>query len=56
MRIVIEFEAHPDPLRDALIGNQLTPHTGAIALPDGPGLGMDVYESALRELTISTGG
>ncbi|MGH2397763.1 MAG: mandelate racemase/muconate lactonizing enzyme family protein [bacterium] len=53
---VMEFDAHPDPLRDALIGNQLTPRAGVIPLPDLPGIGIEVDEGALRELAISTGG
>ncbi|MGH2405597.1 MAG: mandelate racemase/muconate lactonizing enzyme family protein [bacterium] len=50
---VLEYDAHPDPVRDALIGEALTPQAGAMTVPDRPGIGIEVREDALRELAIS---
>lgn len=49
---VMEFDAHPDPLRDTLIGDQLKPLAGVIPVPDRPGIGVDVREAALQELAV----
>jgi D-galactarolactone cycloisomerase len=52
---VLEFDAHPDPLRSALIGDALTPRAGAVLVPGGPGIGVEVREAALRDLAIAPG-
>ncbi len=53
---VVEFDAHPDPLREALLGEALTPRSGAVPVPAGPGIGVEVREAALQELAAPAGG
>ncbi len=53
---ILEFDAHPDPLREALLGDALTPRSGAVSVPVGPGIGVEVREAALQELAASAGG
>lgn len=49
---ILEFDAHPDPLRDAILGDQVRPERSVIRIPTGPGLGVRVDEDALRELAV----
>ncbi|MDQ7849256.1 MAG: mandelate racemase/muconate lactonizing enzyme family protein [Armatimonadota bacterium] len=53
---LLEFDAHPDPLREALLGDVLNPRSGAVAVPAGPGIGVEVQEAALREFAAPDGG
>lgn len=49
---ILEFDAHPDPLRDALLGAQLRPDKALIRVPEGPGLGVEIDSDALLGLAI----
>jgi D-galactarolactone cycloisomerase len=53
---ILEFDAHPDPLREALLGDALTPRSGAVVVPAGPGIGVEVREAALQDLAATAGG
>jgi L-alanine-DL-glutamate epimerase-like enolase superfamily enzyme len=54
----VEFDATDNPLRDLVLREPLRPVHGFLKVPDGPGLGVEVQEEALRtvtELTFSVG-
>lgn len=44
---VVEFDRKHNPLRDELLDRQFMLSDGALAVPDGPGLGVTVDEAAL---------
>ncbi|WP_205962758.1 mandelate racemase/muconate lactonizing enzyme family protein [Pararobbsia silviterrae] len=46
---VIEFDRKHNPLRDDLLEHEFKLENGRIAIPDGPGLGVTVKESALEQ-------
>jgi len=48
--LLLEYEANPNPILDALVGDQLSPRAGAVPVPSGPGLGLVVDERALLRL------
>lgn len=50
--LTVEYDAHPNPLKESLVGTQLTPVRGKLAVPPGPGLGVEVDEQALKRLTV----
>ncbi|BAS27823.1 mandelate racemase/muconate lactonizing enzyme family protein [Limnochorda pilosa] len=50
--LTVEYDAHPNPLKDALVGAQLTPVGGRLPVPAGPGLGVQVDEEAFERLTV----
>lgn len=50
--LTVEYDAHPNPLKDALVGSQITPTGGRLAVPTGPGLGIEVDEEAFERLTV----
>lgn len=52
-RVLIGFtdtdsEAAPDVLTEDVLDERLPRRDGAVVVPDGPGLGIDVSESAIR--------
>jgi D-galactarolactone cycloisomerase len=48
--LLLEYDANPNPIMEALVGDQLTPHRGRVRLPHGPGLGLDIDEDAIENL------
>jgi L-alanine-DL-glutamate epimerase-like enolase superfamily enzyme len=48
-----ETQATPNEIRDALIANRLTVRDGFVAVPDGPGLGVEVDETALARFAVA---
>jgi len=46
---VIEFDRSPNPLRERLLAEPITLIGGRVPVPQGPGLGIAVDESALKE-------
>jgi D-galactarolactone cycloisomerase len=47
---LFKFDRNKNPLRDDLLVDSLDPTDGSLAVPDGPGLGVEVDESALERL------
>jgi D-galactarolactone cycloisomerase len=47
-----EWDRGENPLRDALLTKPLTAHAGAVAIPDGPGLGVEVDPAAVADFLI----
>lgn len=47
---MLEFDVGDNPLRDCIITNPLTPKAGSVALPEGPGLGIDLDLDAMAPL------
>ena len=45
---LFEFDSTPHPIRDAMLTDALRPHDGWIAVPDGPGLGVEFDREILR--------
>ncbi len=48
----IELDARPNPLRDEILVEPLTPVDGRIAVPDGPGLGVELDRDALERFVV----
>lgn len=46
----------PQFLADAVVTERFMPEDGMLAVPDGPGLGIEVDEAKLKELSEQTGG
>lgn len=49
----IEYDIRENPLRDPLLHDPPRPHQGHIALPDAPGLGLELNERAIAEYSHS---
>jgi D-galactarolactone cycloisomerase len=49
--VLVEYDLGENPLRDAILKKPLRPVAGEIALPDGPGLGIELDEAALAAFT-----
>jgi D-galactarolactone cycloisomerase len=47
---MLEFDIADNPLRDQLLQRSLTPKAGSVALPDGPGLGIELDLGAMEPL------
>lgn len=47
----IEFDVSDNPLRDLVLRNPPRPVDGFLCVPDGPGLGVEVDEEAIRSVT-----
>ncbi|HTK13350.1 MAG TPA: mandelate racemase/muconate lactonizing enzyme family protein [Xanthobacteraceae bacterium] len=45
---MLEFDIGDNPLRDRLLKKPLTPKNGSVALPSGPGLGIEVDFDAIK--------
>ena len=50
---LLEFDVGENPIRTDLLTVPLAPSDGWIAIPDGPGLGVEVDEAAVRRLAIA---
>lgn len=49
---LVEYDLGENPLRDAILTRPLTATGGEIALPEGPGLGIELDEAAVAALTV----
>jgi D-galactarolactone cycloisomerase len=49
---VMEFDRTPNPIRETLCVQPITQSEGFIPVPDGPGLGIEIDEAALEQLTV----
>jgi D-galactarolactone cycloisomerase len=49
---VMEFDQTPNPIRETLCGEPFTQDDGFVAVPTGPGLGVEVDEAALARLCV----
>jgi D-galactarolactone cycloisomerase len=49
---LFEFDSTPHPIRDALMTDALHPHDGWLAIPSGPGLGVEVDPAVLRHFAV----
>lgn len=47
---LLEYDANPNPLMDALVAGQLAAHDGWVHVPAGPGLGIVIDEGAMENL------
>lgn len=52
--LTVEYDAHPNPLKDGLIPGQLQPQSGKLAVPSRPGLGLQVDEAFMERVTVWT--
>jgi D-galactarolactone cycloisomerase len=50
---VLEFDVGENPIRTDLATMPLGPVDGWMAIPEGPGLGIEIDESAVRRLTVA---
>ena len=50
---LFEYPAAPNEIREALVKNRPAPVDGMVAVPRGPGLGLEVDEEALVKFTVS---
>ena len=50
---LLEFDVGENPIRTDLLTVPLAPVAGWMAIPDGPGLGVEVDEAAVRRLTVA---
>lgn len=51
--LVMELKPLPSPMQHELVRNPIDQHDGWVALPPGPGLGVEVDEAAVREYAFS---
>ncbi len=49
---LFEFDSTPHPIRDALMTDALRPHDGWLAIPNGPGLGVEVDPAVIRHFAV----
>jgi D-galactarolactone cycloisomerase len=49
---LFEFDSTPHPIRDAMLTDALRPKDGWLAVPDGPGLGVEVDPDAVRHFAV----
>jgi D-galactarolactone cycloisomerase len=49
---VMEFDQTPNAIRETLCGAPFTQHDGFVAVPAGPGLGVEVDDAALNRLCV----
>ncbi len=50
---LLEFDVGENPIRTDIAATPLVPLDGWMAIPDGPGLGLEIDETAVRRLTIA---
>lgn len=50
---LLEFDVGENPIRTELATTPLMPVDGWMAIPDGPGLGIDIDDAVVRRLTIA---
>ncbi len=49
---VMEFDRTPNPLREELVREPFTQHDGYVAVPTGPGLGIELADTALERYCV----
>jgi D-galactarolactone cycloisomerase len=49
---LFEFDSTPHPIRDAMLTDALRPRGGWLAIPDGPGLGVEVDPDVLTRFAV----
>jgi D-galactarolactone cycloisomerase len=49
---LFEFDSTPHPIRDALMTDALRPRDGWMAVPDGPGLGVEVDPDVVQRFAV----
>ena len=50
---MLEFDRTEHPIRQSLLVEAIEHQNGTVAVPEGPGLGVDVNREALRQFSIS---
>ncbi len=50
--LMVEFDCADNPLRDRIVSDPIQPVNGRIAVPTGPGLGVDLIEEAVAQYRI----
>lgn len=50
---LFEFDSTPHPIRDAMLTDALRPRDGWLAIPGGPGLGVEVDEDVIRRFSVT---
>jgi D-galactarolactone cycloisomerase len=50
---MLEFEQTPNPLRDELAREPIVQRRGVVAVPDGPGLGIEVDREVLARFKVA---
>ena len=50
---MVEFDRTPNPIRDDLLQTEFQLRNGYLAVPTGPGLGLDIDENVLQRLTVN---
>lgn len=50
---VFEYDCSPHPIRDAMMSDHLRPRDGWLAVPDAPGLGVDVDRSVVERFRVA---
>jgi D-galactarolactone cycloisomerase len=48
----LEFDRSPNPLREELAVESFAPDDGLVAVPNGPGLGVELDEDAIERYRI----
>lgn len=49
---ILEFDRTDNPFRQAVVTSPIDHHNGVVAIPDGPGLGIEIHRDALREFAM----
>ncbi|MFC2969355.1 mandelate racemase/muconate lactonizing enzyme family protein [Acidimangrovimonas pyrenivorans] len=52
---ILEFDRTPNPFRQAVLTRPIEHENGIVAIPDGPGLGIEIDRAALREFRPKEG-
>ena len=50
--MLVEYDVGDNPLRDQLVRNPIKPHQGALPIPQGPGLGLELNPEVVARYTI----
>lgn len=50
---LLEFDQTEHPIRQAMLQQPIVHHHGRVAIPSGPGLGIDVDRSALAAFAVA---
>jgi D-galactarolactone cycloisomerase len=49
---ILEFDRTPNPFRQAIVTSPIEHRGGVVAIPDGPGLGIEINRAALAEFAL----
>jgi D-galactarolactone cycloisomerase len=52
--MLFECDRSENPLREDLLVDPLDPTGGELSIPDGPGLGVDIDEAAVKHLRLDS--